>query len=338
MKKFFIQCLINAVILTAIPQSFLCFSSDTVTEDVRIPDNISIAEETTTELTEQTDFSTIKVFNTVTQTVSEMDFREYITGVVAGEMPVEFHSEALSAGTVAAATLARKKLLEGEKNELMGGVISTDPTKHQAFMSKEEMKEKWGDDFEKYYKKLTAAVDNAIDYSVVYNGELIVAAYHAISPGKTENAENVWSAAYEYLKGADSPWDKLSPKFSSCLEITKEEFIQSLTPYGASFSEKNLNIGEGEYSDAGTLLNISIGGASFSGRQLREIFSLRSSAITVNETDSGITLSVKGYGHAVGMSQYGADYMARQGKSWQEIISHYYPGTQIVLNYGENNN
>ena len=330
MKKFFVQCLINAIALAVIPLSFHFFTP--VQSEIISPDNLSTSEESTT----KTDFSTIKVFNEDTGVVSEMDFREYIIGVVAGEMPVEFHSEALSAGTAAAATLARKKLAEGEKSELQGGVISTDPAKHQAYMSVEDMKEKWGDSFDKYYEKLTLAVDKAIDYSIVYQDELIVAAYHAISPGKTEDAGNVWSASFPYLKEADSEWDKLSPKYASSLFVSNDEFTEKLKLYGADFPDGSIEFGEGTYTDAGTLISITIGGKVFSGKQLREIFSLRSAAITLSKADGGINFSVRGYGHGVGMSQYGADYLARQGKSWKEIIAHYYPGTETILNYNEN--
>lgn len=274
----------------------------------------------------------IKVYNSENNTAETMDFRDYIIGVVAAEMPAQFHSEALSACAVAAATLARTKMLSGGDSALSGAVISTDSTKHQAYMDKKEMKERWGEDFNTYYKKICDAVDNAIDYSITYNGELIVAAYHAISPGVTENSENIWSEGFPYLTSVDSPGDKLSPKFSSEKKLSFDEFKEIIEAEGTELSDdKALWLGSGEYTDAGTLIKITIGNKQFSGEKLRDIFSLRSAAINLSMNKDGIIFSVKGYGHGVGMSQYGADYLARQGASWQEIIKHYYQGVEIEI-------
>lgn len=338
MKKFIIQCIISSISLIVIPLSVYAFDTDTaISEELHI-NNIAATVGTNEDQEEENlspDSTTIKVFNTDTDTVMELSFREYITGVVAGEMPVEFHSEALSACTVAAATLARKKLESGSDAQLDGAVISTDPAKHQAYMSVEEMKEKWQDDFDVYYKKLTEAVNKAIDYSITYNGELIIAAYHSISPGKTESAENIWAAAYPYLVSVESEGDKLSPKYESVVEISKEDFKKKMKNTGVSFHNDEISISAGEYTDAGTLKKITIGDKDFSGKELRELFSLRSAAVTITKTDNNIVFNVKGYGHGVGMSQYGADYYARQGMTWQEIISHYYPNTQIIIHRSE---
>lgn len=272
---------------------------------------------------------TISVFLSDEGKAVTMDFREYITGVVAAEMPVVFHSEALSAGAVCAATLARKNIISGKKDELSGAVISTDSTKHQAFMNTDEMKKRWGDKFPEYYKKLCDAVDKAIDYSVTYNGELITAAYHAVSPGKTENSENVWLARIPYLVSVESPGDCLSPKYKDTVKMTCNEFREMLEGK-CSLPE---NTGEWfmkeRYSQAGTLLEITIGDTVFTGEELRELFSLRSACISLQLTEEGVTIETKGYGHGVGLSQYGADYLARQGYSWQEIIRHYYTGVEI---------
>lgn len=334
MKKFLIQCLISAISLFVVPISIYSFGGTAAPEELH--NNQLSAADTSDMLTSENstlpDDNIIKVFNSDTGNVMELDFREYIMGVVAAEMPAEFHSEALSALTAAAATLARKKLMSGSDASLEGAVISTDPKKHQAYMSKEVMKEKWGDDFDTYYQKLSSAVDKAIDCVITYKNELIVAAYHAISPGKTENAENVWSAAYPYLISVESTADKLSPRYETTAQIPKEEFISTMESEGCVFENNEISLSAGEYTDAGTLKKIRIGSKDFSGAQLRAIFGLRSNAVTVTSTTDNIIFTVKGYGHGVGMSQYGADYYARQGMSWQEIICHYYPGT-VITNY-----
>lgn len=336
MKRFLIQCLMSAISFIVIPLSVYAFTDVSSPGTAENNGNIINTGEASSSEAEDSssliDESTIKVFNADTNTVMELDFRDYIIGVVAAEMPVEFHSEALSAGAVAAATLARKKLMSGSDEELSGAVISTDPTKHQAYMTKEDMKNKWGNDFDKYYKKLTEAVDKAIDYSIVYEGELIVAVYHAISPGKTENAENIWSTAYPYLVSVESEGDSLSPKYESVVEVSAEEFKEKLSSRGAVFDDNIENwLGESEHTDSGTLKRITIGKKDFSGKELREIFDLRSPAVTVSRTDGGFIFNVKGYGHGVGMSQYGADYYARQGMTWQEIIKHYYQETELII-------
>lgn len=280
----------------------------------------------------QISFDSISVYNAETNEALTMDFRDYIIGVVAAEMPAQFHEEALSACAAAAATLARKKIVDGEQKELSGAVISTDPKKHQAFSTNEMLKEKWGGDYSLYYEKICKAVDKAIDYSITYEGELIVAAYHAMSSGVTEDAKNVWEGGFPYLVSVESTGDKLSPKYETEVKYSFEDFRDIFIALGASFPEdKTLWFSEGEYTKAGTLMNIKIGGKDFSGEKLRDLLSLRSSAISLSMNNEGITVNVRGYGHGVGMSQYGADYLARQGYSWQEIIKHYYTGVNIEI-------
>lgn len=282
--------------------------------------------------TAELSYDTISVYNADTDKVFTIDFRDYIIGVVAAEMPAEFHEEALSACAVAAATLARKKIAEGADGTIEDAVISTDPAIHQAFMSAEKMKERWGEDFTKYYEKIAAAVDKAIDYSITFEGELIVAAYHAISTGKTESAENIWTGGFPYLTSVESEGDRLSPGYKSELSLTFEDFREKMENEGVSFAEdKTLWFHSAEYTDSGTLKTIKIGDKSFSGEELRDIFSLRSPSVSLTMNDEGVLFTVKGYGHGVGMSQYGADYYARQGYTWQEIIKHYYQGTEIEI-------
>ena len=272
----------------------------------------------------------ISVYLASENKTEDMNFRDYIIGVVAAEMPVEFHEQALSAGACAAATLARLRMQGGADKKLKGAVISTDPKTHQAYMTKEEMAEKWEGDSDAYYEKLCAAVDKAIEYSITYDGELIVPAYHAISPGRTESAENVWGGNVPYLVSVESPGDSLCGKYLSTLTLTFDEFSSAMENQGAVLQEDiTLWTGKAEYTDSGTLTAITIGGKVFSGAELREIFSLRSNAVTLSMTKDGVTFTVRGYGHGVGMSQYGADYLAKKGFTWQEIIHHYYTGVDI---------
>lgn len=323
MKKYLILSLCTAIALIFIPLCFFGLAVETSTPVNKKPSqqqgSVSYASDTA-----------IEVFNHRENIIQTMNFRDYIIGVVAAEMPVEFHSEALSAGAVTAATLARQQLSRGADPELMGAVISTDSSKHQAYMSIEEMKALWGDDFYRYYKKLSDAVDKSIDYSITYEDKLIVAAYHAISPGITEKAENVWLAGFPYLVSVESPGDELAPGYLTTVRLSHNDFRKEIEKQGAILSENSSEwISAGEYSEAGILLKMRIGNMEFSGKELRSIFGLRSPAVTLENTSEGITMTVKGYGHGVGMSQYGADYFAEKGYTWQEIITHYYPGVSL---------
>ena len=283
----------------------------------------------------QQNFSTeekISVYIEEQDKVQIMNFRDYITGVVAAEMPAVFHEEALSALACAAATLARLKMAGGENDALEGAVISSDPKKHQAYISVDEMKALWGNDFEKYYNTITSAVDRAIAYSITYEDELIFPAYHAMSSGVTEEAVNVWNDSIPYLVSVESKGDTLSPKYESVTTLSFDEFREIFEENESSFQEDITTwISDEQYSAAGTLLKVTIGEKVFSGEELREILSLRSSAITLSMTKDGVSLTTRGYGHGVGLSQYGADYLAKQGFSWQEIIKHYYTGVEIEI-------
>ncbi len=323
MKKYLTLVFAAAFFMLIIPVSVYSASSE------RIDDEIS----TTLSLKEvsgEPEEMTISVYNSKSGEVSEMNFRKYIIGVVAGEMPMEFHSEALSAQCAAAATVARRKLMMGSDESISGAVISTDSAVHQAYLSEEEMRERWGEDFEKYYEKLVKAVDEAIGYGIFYEGQLIDAVYHAVSTGVTEDAVNVWANSESYLKSTDSEGDKLSPKYSSFHCEPFESFQEKMKEKGVVLGEdKALWISGAEYTDAGTLIKVNIGDGTFSGSEIRDMFSLRSAAVTLSITSEGVNMDVKGYGHGVGMSQYGADYLARQGYSWQEILTHYYSGVNI---------
>lgn len=315
MKNLLILTVISAILITLVPPVTYGFVTDK-------PETADY----------DTDGNTIRVFMADENTAVDMDFREYIIGVVAAEMPVEFHEEALSAAACAAATLARLKMQSEGEDALMGAVISTDPKKHQAYITKEEMKERWNGDTEVYYEKLVRAVDKAIDYSITYEGKLITPVYHSMSTGLTENAENVWGSAVPYLVSVESPGDPLSPGYEAKITLSFDEFREKVEENGAQLSDDiTLWLGKCSYTDAGTLKSVSIGGKDFTGTEIRNIFSLRSGAVTFSMTKDGVTMTTRGYGHGAGLSQYGADYLAKEGLSWQEILKHYYTGVEIEI-------
>ncbi len=258
----------------------------------------------------------------------EIDLRSYLICVTAGEMPAAYEQEALCAQALAAATLVRRLVREGnEIEESDGAVVAADASTNQAYMSEDEMKKRWGDDYEKWHSRIVNAVDTVIDYEIVYDGEPILAAFHAISSGTTENAENIWGKSLPYLTEVNSEGDKLAPNYASSVTVSETELKKAL---GIESDKTGAElIKDARYTSAGTLTGVEIGGKTFTGAQLRKAFSLRSGNIKFEFADGNITLSVVGYGHGIGMSQYGADYYARQGYTWREIIAHYYPGTEI---------
>ena len=317
MKKFVFRWLCAVLAAFAIP---LCMKS-------ALPPRQSAPAQMPTDPAPQED-GTIRVYFPDRDATEEMPLRTYIVGVTAAEMPVSFDHEALCAQALASLTYALYQQ-KHPKNALADGAdISTDPAVYQAFWTEAEMRERWGDGFAENYEKICRAVDEVIGFEIVYEDEPVAAAFHAISPGKTESAENVWGAAIPYLVSVESAGDSVSPRFRSSLTVNAREFRAKLGLEAEGAPEDW--IGEAEYSDAGTLLTAEIAGKTFTGQELRKIFGLQSAAVTIDCDGDAVTFHVKGYGHGVGLSQYGADYCARQGMTWREIIAHYYPGTSVV--------
>lgn len=271
---------------------------------------------------------TIRVYFPDRDRTEEMSLRDYIVGVTAAEMPVSFDHEALCAQALASLTYALYQQRHPKNVLADGAEISTDPAVYQAFWTTEEMRERWGDDFEDNYDKICRAADEVIGFEIVYEDEPVAAAFHAISPGKTESAENVWGAEIPYLVSVESAGDSVSPKYASSLTVNAKE-LKAKLGLEADGSPEDW-FGEPDCSEAGTVLSVEIAGKTFTGQELRRIFDLQSAAFTVACDGDTVTFHVKGYGHGVGLSQYGADHYARQGLTWREIIAHYYPGTSIV--------
>lgn len=276
---------------------------------------------------EKTAEDTVRVLLSDSGETLTLPLRDYVAGVTAAEMPVSFDRQALCAQALASLTYALYQQAH-PKQPLPGGAqLTDDPSAYQAFWTKEEMRERWGDDFEENYGKILDAVDEVIGYVIAYEEEPAAAAFHAVSPGRTESAENVWGDEIPYLVSVESEGDSVSPKYRSSLTVNAKEFGAKLGLDTDDPPEEWL--GETEYSEAGTLLSIEIGGKTFTGQELRRIFDLQSAAFTLAFDGDGFTFDVKGWGHGVGLSQYGADYFARHGMTWREIIRHYYPGTEI---------
>lgn len=254
-----------------------------------------------------------------------LDIEEYITGVVLGEMPADFEPEALKAQAVAARTYTAKSLQTSGKHG--NGSICTDPACCQAFVSEEAYLSKGGTQ-ENLEKVRTAVLDTA-GWVLTYEGELIEATYFSCSGGKTEDAAAVWGTDYPYLQAVSSPGEERAAHYSDRICYTREEFEAKT---GCTLTGDPINWFEAiAYTPGGGIETMEICGKEYSGTQLRKLLGLPSTIMTISSTEEIITIVTKGYGHRVGMSQYGADAMAVAGSNFIEILAHYYPGTQLEM-------
>ncbi|WP_028991500.1 stage II sporulation protein D [Thermoanaerobacter thermocopriae] len=283
------------------------------------------------------DYHTVNVFITNQNKIQKIDLEEYVKGVVAAEMPAEFEIEALKAQAVTARTyvLSKEIVLGGKGCQLHPGAdVCTDSEHCQAWQSEEELRQKWGENFDKYYVKISQAVADTEELVLVYNDALIVPAYHAISGGKTENSEDVWQSKIPYLRSVVSPGEEVASKYKTTVVMSKEEFINKLKQKKPSLKLDNSDIlnqiKDVERTQAGHIKTLKIGNMTFGGEEIREIFDLNSTNFNFKAQGNNIVITVIGYGHGVGMSQYGANALAKQGKKFDEILKYYYTGVEIV--------
>ncbi|MEZ0537239.1 stage II sporulation protein D [Caldicellulosiruptoraceae bacterium PP1] len=260
--------------------------------------------------------------------VKKMDIEDYIIGVVAAEMPAEFPIEALKAQAVAARTYAVRKIIKKQEHAIKG-VYLCDSFEHcQAYITIDEMKKRWGNGFEKYYEKIKKAVLDTKGLVMVYNGEVINSLFHAASGGETEDAKEVFGEDIPYLKSTQSLGEESCPKYSSNIKISKTQFINKLK---SNFPNINIRyntlqdqVKVIERTSTGRVKNIKIGNEIISGNQFREIFTLNSTEFWISFEKNNVIISTKGFGHGVGMSQWGARYYATQGLNYKDILKHYY--------------
>ena len=246
---------------------------------------------------------------------TQMLLDEYLVGVLMGEMPASFELEALKAQAVAARTYTLRRMEQG-------GVLSDDPAVCQAFGDIETAKEKWGEDARIYEDKLRQAVRETDGLVLLYGGELISATYFSCSGGKTESAQAVWGGDVPYLVSVESPGEEETDGFESVKHVPMDEFLDQLGVAHASISSVS-------YTDGGGVESITIDGVTFGGTEIRSLLSLRSTMFRMEITEDEVVFYVQGYGHRVGMSQYGAQAMAEQGSTYDQILKWYYTGVEI---------
>lgn len=277
---------------------------------------------------------TFKLLLSETGEVLTLPERDYLIGAVCAEMPPLYHAQALRAQAVAIYTNACRMRAANRANPdeaLKGADLSDSADSHQGYMTEQELRDKFGENYDRYVGLVADAVDEVIGNVITYDGQLITAAFHAICSGRTESAATLWNKDLPYLQPVVSTGDKLSPDYSSTLVLTADQFREKAAALeGADLSgEADGWIGEVKTTESQTVTQITIGGKAYTGEQVRAAFGLRSPCFTLTFQGGSFTFEVYGYGHGIGMSQYGADYMARQGSSWEEILTHYYTGVKI---------
>ncbi len=284
-----------------------------------------------TEETENGEY--ISVMSSSTGKTEKIKLREYIIGSVAAEMPANYHTEALKAQAVASYTYAKKV---GEQNEkykesYLGDADITDsPDTHQGYIDEKRRREKWGDDFEEYENKISDAVDEVFGFYMTYDGDTALAVYHSNSAGRTQSAKTLWGTEIPYLVSVESPGDKLSPDYVSVHKFSKSEFRKLAGKCDISLDgEAGEWVGELTKAESGYVMSVRLGSTEVSASKFREEFELKSCCFDIDYDGGEFTVTCYGYGHGAGMSQYGADYMARQGSTWREILKHYYTGIEI---------
>lgn len=268
----------------------------------------------------------VAVLRSGSNKVEKLPLEKYIVGVVSGEMPAKFELEALKAQALTARTYIINQMLKGPSEGLNGANV-TDTVDYQVYKSEQELKKQWGADYDKNLNKINKAVLETEGQIVTYKGEPIMTQYFSTSNGYTENSEDYWENAYPYLKSVASPWDKTSPEFFDHIRIPVSEFEQKL---GVKLKNTS-NVGTVVKRTSGNrVATVNINGKIITGRQIREQLNLKSSDFDWKRKGDVIEISTKGYGHGVGMSQYGANGMAKEGKSYKQIVQHYYQGIEII--------
>lgn len=276
----------------------------------------------------------IKVYNHNKGIVESMDMETYLYGVLSGEMSANFDIEALKAQAIAARTFAMSKKENPSSSGHKSATVCTDYRHCQEYKSEETLRSKNGDKWMKEsYIKIKEAVDSTKGQILVYNEKPILPLYFSTSSGKTENSEEVFASKYPYLKSVDSPYDEESPKYTSEVIISKSDFIKTLQKNHSNIKINSKNLKNDvkilERSEGGSVEKIKVGNKEIKGTDMRKIFSLNSANFDLEFKEDDVIFNVKGYGHGVGMSQWGAQGMAEEGFLYYEILKHYYTDVDI---------
>ncbi|MDD5953349.1 MAG: stage II sporulation protein D [Oscillospiraceae bacterium] len=276
--------------------------------------------------------SDFRLLDDSTGKIRTVSNREFLIGTLACEMSPDSELEALKAQAVASYTYY-SKLRQSRREAREQTDCSVNTKAWLYYTTKDQMRSLWGDAFSKNYSRLAKAVDSVQDQTLRYDGQLINASYHAISSGQTERSQDVWGSSYPYLTAVASPWDKYADDYKSTRTVTSADLKQQVQE---SFPDCDLSGSPDTWfrnltrTDSGAIKTLTLGGKELDGTEARNLLRLRSSNFSISLSGDTFTFTVLGYGHGVGMSQYGANAMAKDGARYDEILSWYYPGTELV--------
>lgn len=330
--------MLKKVILIFIGLLFLCFFLPVILTNPFVEvntNNVSNEQEAPKEIAyDYGKYNKIKLYHSKLNTVEEINMEDYLYGVVSAEMPASFEIEALKAQAIVARTYTvyKIKTSQGKHGEAS---ICDDSTCCQAWISKEDRLNKWEEtQRESNWNKIVHAVNSTKGRIITYEGNPINAFFHSNSGGTTEIPLNVWGGSgYPYLQTVQTAGEDAYSQYQSEVRLTKDEVIEKLKQKHPEL-EINFDLENAiqvkEYTESGRIKTISFGNINLSGVEARTLFGLKSANFTVEIIDNIVKFSVKGYGHGVGMSQTGADSLAKQGKNCEEIITHFYTGVKIV--------
>ena len=308
------------VVLILIPLALITEpDDDEVVDNFNEGKNVSLEVPVDVESDEEETIQVLLSANDDKSDAFSMDLEEYVIGVVAGEMPASFDMEALKAQAVAARTFAMYKMDSVDQY-----VLST-TINDQVYLTVEEMKDKWGNDFEHYYNRMKEAVRATEGEVLTYEGDIASTYYFAISNGYTDDALTVFGEDKDYLLSVESSWDKNYSSYRSTYNLSKDTFCSKL-----GISCDRIVIGDVVRADNHYVREIVINGTTFTGTQVFQKLNLKSTDFTITVNGDNVSIVTLGFGHGVGMSQYGAQGMATSGYTYEEVLAHYYQDTELI--------
>ncbi|MCT2344363.1 stage II sporulation protein D [Niallia taxi] len=270
----------------------------------------------------------VSIYREEQKKIEKVDLEDYVAGVVANEMNASFEPEALKAQALAARTYIVRRMISETESGLPDGAVVGDSITYQVYKNKEELKTTWqSKDYDWKMKKIEDAVQATAGQILTYDGQPIDALFFSTSNGYTENSNDVWANSVAYLKSVESPWDKNSPKFNGEEEISIQDFESKL---GVSLGSSASIMTNVEYTSGKRVAKANISGKELTGTDIRDKLGLKSTDFTMTRSGQSIIVTTKGYGHGVGMSQYGANGMAAEGKNYKDIVKYYYKDVAVT--------
>jgi stage II sporulation protein D len=263
----------------------------------------------------------VRVKRTSNNQIDTIPLEEYVMGVLAGEVPISFNIEALKAQAVASRSYVMYQMIKNKDNDY--DVVDT--TLNQVYLDDNYLKQIWGNNYDEYKNKIKDAIMKTAYQYITYNGELAEALFFSTSSGLTENSEDVFITSVPYLRSVESPYDAISPAFNNVVDLTYDVFCNLL---GIKYTT-DIKVEVLSKTPTGRINSIKINEKTFTGSDVASLLGLKSSNFSINNQDGKIYITTKGFGHGVGMSQYGAEGMANQGFTYDEILKHYYTGIEI---------